>query len=152
MLNLFKNAPGFENAKGIGDTYTVYRFVDDDSYFGNINVGDIYQDPSFTSTTRNPYYYKENYTFGYILIKINLPLKTQGIGLCIESYSNFPNEEEIILTPKSRYRLDNIIDTRQSQQLHYDLRLKVEKKYECTWIGKDYLKCGDEIKIDIEGV
>ncbi len=89
MIQLIKNAPA------LIESHTVYRFVESDTYLRNLIVGDIYQDPSFMSTTRNPFYYKENYAFGFILIKIKLPAKTTGVGLCIEAYSNFPKEEKL---------------------------------------------------------
>lgn len=132
MIDIVKHAPAFTKS------HVVYRFVATDDYLKHLKVGDIYQDPSFTSTTRNPFYYKEKYSFGYVLIKIRLPLDIDGVGLCIESYSNFPNEEEIIMPPTSRYRLDKVTETPTNTQFHSDLKLKVHKKYEFTWIGDDY--------------
>lgn len=137
MIRRIKSAPAFTQP------HTVYRFVSDDSYLHNLRPGDIYQDPSFTSTTRNPFYYKEKYSFGYVLIKIRLPGNVKGVGLCIESYSNFPKEEEIILPPTSRYRLDSIVETPSNTQFHRDLNLQVQKRYEFTWIGDDYEKDTD---------
>lgn len=131
MINLIKNAPAFQKS------HTVYRFVERDDYFNNIKVGDVYYDSSFMSTTRNPFYYKENYAFGYILIKINIPADIKGVGLCIESYSNFPKEEEIILPPASQYRLDNLIEESTNTDFHNAFDLQVKKKYEFTWIGND---------------
>lgn len=129
MSNIILNAPPFE--KG----HTVYRFVNEDYYFGDIKIGDVYQDNSFMSTTRNPFYYKENYQFGYILIKIKLPPNIRGVGLCIESYSNFPKEEEIILPPGSLYKLISITQTKTNTNFHNIFNLNVTKKYEFEWIG-----------------
>lgn len=131
MIKLIKNAPAFDEA------HTVYRFVDKDNYMQHLNVGDIYQDSSFMSTTRNPFYYKENYNFGYTLIKIKLPKNVTGVGICIEAYSNFPSEEEIVLPPTSRYRLLNVTDNKDVLEYHNTFDLEIKKKYEFEWIGND---------------
>lgn len=133
MIKLIINAPVFDK------THTVYRFIDQDSYMKHLNVGDIYQDSSFMSTTRNPFYYKENYAFGYILLKINLPKNIKGIGLCIEAYSNFPSEEEIVLPPTTKYKLKSVTSTPDTIEHHSAFDLQVKKKYEFDWIGNDYI-------------
>jgi hypothetical protein len=130
MVQLISNAPKFTIS------HTVYRFIDDDFYLSHLKPGDIYQEPSFISTTRNPFYYQENYQFGYILIKIKLPADIDGIGLCVESYSNFPKEEEIILPPTSMLRLDRIVTHDESYQ--HILNKHVAKKYEFTFVGTRY--------------
>lgn len=134
MINLIINAPAFDK------THTVYRFVDKDDYIRHLNIGDVYQDPSFMSTTRNPFYYKENYNFGYILLKIKLPKNIKGVGICVEAYSNFPSEEEIILLPGSKYKLLNVIDNEDITKYHGVFDLSVKKKYEFEWIGNDFLQ------------
>ncbi len=53
MIKLIKNAPSFLKS------HTVYRFVTRDEYLRHLKPGDIYTDPSFMSTTRNPFYYQE---------------------------------------------------------------------------------------------
>jgi hypothetical protein len=146
MIKLIKNAPAFTIP------HTVYRFVERDDYLQHLEVGDVYQDTSFMSTTRNPYYYKENYAFGLILIKIKIPAHIKGIGLCIEAYSNFPNEEEIILCPASKYKLENISETVSNIEFHNALNLQIQKKYEFTWIGNSYIDKSDcDIKIEMPG-
>lgn len=142
MIKTINNAPAFTKA------HTVYRFVERDDYLRHLKIGNVYQDTSFMSTTRNPFYYKENYVFGYILIKIKLPMGINGVGLCIESYSNFPNEEEIILPPTSRYRLDKISESKDIEHIEGIYDLKVLKKYEFTWMGNDYLD-GKNFAIDM---
>lgn len=146
MIKLIKNCPVFT------DEHTVYRFIESDSYLKHLKIGDIYKDCSFMSTTRNPFYYKENYAFGYIMLKIKLPKNINGIGLCIESYSNFPSEEEIILPPTTSYRLTNIIDNSNSDVEHFHniFDLEVKKKYEFEWIGNSYLNVEySDIKLDM---
>lgn len=138
MIKLIKSAPEFTQS------YTVYRFIDIDTYLSHLIPGDIYTDPSFLSTTRDPVYYQSNYSFGYILIKIKLPQHIQGIGLCIESYSNFPEEQEIILPPTSRYRLIKV--TTQTEKYHNIIKLnqRIQKKYEFELIDNAYINT-DEI-------
>lgn len=144
MIKVINNAPEFT------ESHTVYRFIEKDDYLQHLKIGDIYTDSSFMSTTRNFFYYKENYSFGYILIKIKLPKNIRGVGLCIEAYSNFPSEEEIILPPTSKYRLDKILDTKDVTHFHNIFNIKVLKKYEFTWIGNDFIN-GSEIIIDMPG-
>lgn len=144
MVKLIKNSPELKRS------HTVYRFVEKDNYLQHLKIGDIYQDSSFMSTTRNPFYYKENYAFGYILIKITLPANIKGVGLCIESYSNFPKEEEIILLPSSKYQLISITEDVQNSKFHSDFDLKVQKKYEFRWIDNTYLHIDDkDVSINI---
>lgn len=132
MVKLIKNAPAFTKS------HVVYRFVEEDFYLKHLKVGDIYQDDGFMSTTRNPFYYQKNYPFGYILIKIRLPKDISGIGLCIEAYSNFPSEEEIILPPTSMFKLERVTEN-LSEEPHYHIYGKiVKKKYEFTWSGVEY--------------
>lgn len=130
MIKLIQHAPALKKS------HTVYRFVERDTYLQHLKVGDIYQDPSFMSTTRNPFYYQENYNFGYILIKVKLPEKVRGVGLSIEAYSNFPTEEEIILSPTSRYQLNKVTELKEHDAI---LNKAVKRKYEFTWIDNDYL-------------
>lgn len=143
MIRLIRNAPIFTK------DHTVYRFIEDDSYLSHLNVGDVYKDCSFMSTTRNPFYYKENYAFGYILLKIKIPKNIKGIGICIESYSNFPKEEEIIFPPTTSYRLTKIIDKNDVEEFSNIFKLRVIKKYEFEWIDNDYIHSKSDIVLDM---
>lgn len=127
--------------------HVVYRFIESDKFLAGLKIGDIYTDPSFMSTTRNPFYYQENYAFGHILLKIKIPANIVGVGLSVESYSNFPLEEEIILPPTSRFRLDRLVDIGKEKYQHI-LNKFVLKKYEFTWVGNDYIDTGS-INIEI---
>lgn len=142
MMALVQSAPAFTKS------HTVYRFIERDDFMAHLKPGDIYQDSSFMSTTRNPFYYKENYAFGYILIKIKLPKGVKGIGLCIEAYSNFPKEEEIILPPTSKFRLVAVSDTSETSEFHTIFNLKVTKRYEFVLEGND---AGAGVGIDMVG-
>lgn len=93
IWSIINKAPKFDKE------YYVYRFIDNDDYLLNLNIGDIFEEISFISTTRNPFYDSKNNVFGYVLIKIKIPSNIEGIGLCVESYSLFPQEQEILLAP-----------------------------------------------------
>lgn len=133
------------NAPALIKSHTVYRFVQRDDFYRHLQIGDVYTDCSFMSTTRNPFYYKKLYSadeknpFGLIMIKIKLPGGVKGVGLSIEAYSNFPDEEEIILSPTSQYRLINIEEGEQNMKYHGAFDLQVQKKYEFEWLTNDYL-------------
>jgi hypothetical protein len=144
MIKLIKNAPAFV------ESHTVYRFISQDDFMAHLKEGDTYKDTSFMSTTRNPFYYKENYAFGYILLKIKLPANIKGVGLCMEAYSNFPFEEEIVLPPTSEFRLDKLI-VDPDKKFHNAFNLTVHKKYEFTWVGNDYIDVLGDIKLETPG-
>jgi len=93
LYEMIAKSPSFNN------NYYVYRLVEKDDYLKNIRIGGYFEDKSFISTSRNPFYNPTTNTFGQILIKIKLPKNMEGVGLCIENYSLFPEEYEIILNP-----------------------------------------------------
>lgn len=134
MWELINSAPEFDKS------YTLYRFIGDDSYLKHLKIGDVFIDPSFISTTRDPFYQSEVYKFGFILIKINIPAKEKGVGLCIETYSHFPEEQEIILPPLSKLRLDR--KDENTPYYHTDAKFvsKVLTRYEFTYIGKEKIR------------
>jgi hypothetical protein len=129
MKNVILDAPIFEQ------DHIVYRFVESDSFMKNLKVGETYIDPSFMSTTRNPFYYHKNNSFGFILIKIKLPAGIKGVGLCIESFSNFPMEEEIVLPPMTKIRLISIQEMKDEHQMLLDR--KIDRKYVFEWVGNN---------------
>lgn len=126
MQKLISNAPALGTTE-----HVLYRFVQLDSYLLHLKPGDVYIDPSFMSTTRNPFYSKENGTFGYILMKIIVPGNINGVGLCIESYSNFPTEEEIILAPGSEYEF---IGIDEPTELNKVLKIDFQRRYTFRWL------------------
>ena len=133
MHALVATAPAFDKE------YILYRFVNNDSFIKNIKIGDIFIDPSFISTTRNPFYRSDLYKFGFILIKIKIPAKMIGVGLCIETYSDFPDEQEIILNPFSRLVLDKKDDDAIYYHHDNEKTSQVTTKYEFTFLGSDKL-------------
>lgn len=93
LHTIISKAPAFEK------DYWLYRFISSDDYLSHLVPGDNFEEKSFISTTRNPFYDPKNNLFGFILIKIKIPKQVEGIGLCIESYSLFQAEEEVLLNP-----------------------------------------------------
>jgi hypothetical protein len=122
------NAPAFDN------DYILYRFVKSDTYLNHLNIGDIYIEKGFTSTTRDPFYRHESYEFGFILIKIRIPKNVIGVGLCLETISHFPAEEEIILAPMCHLQL--ISKNNNCKYYHPDESFvaNVKSRYEFKWI------------------
>lgn len=127
--NLIKTAPPFDKS------YIVYRFVYDDVYINHLKIGDVYVSNSFMSTTRDPFYRADTYAFGFILIKIKLPANVKGAGLCIESFSNFQQEQEIVLPPGARLRLDKRDDNTVYYHTDESFAADVKTKYEFTYLG-----------------
>lgn len=131
MWSLIRDAPAFDK------NYILYRFINTDPHLVNLNIGDVYISPDFTSTTRDPFYRSKEYNFGSILVKIKIPGGQKGVGLCIESVSLFPAEEEILLCPKIKLRLDK--KDQDAVYFHTDTasQEKIKTRYEFTYIGLD---------------
>ena len=124
LWNLCYTSPPFDN------DYILYRFIKDDLYLQNLKIGDTYNDTSFMSTTRDPFYRSDVYNFGFILIKVRIPKNIKGVALCLEGCSHFPEEQEIIFAPGTKYKL-----TARNENItyyHTDLQYssKIKTKYE----------------------
>jgi hypothetical protein len=130
MWKLLNDSPAFDK------TYTLYRFIINDNHLRHLNIGDIYTELGFTSTTRDPFYRSDLYKFGFILIKINIPKNIKGVALCVETLSHFPEEQEIILSPLSLFKLEK--RDKNTKYYHTDEKFKSEVKtrYEFTYVGK----------------
>lgn len=140
------NAPAFDK------DYTLYRFIHSDKHLQHLSVGDTYIYPSFMSTTRNSLYNPKEYQFGFILLKIKIPKNTPGVALCLESLSNFPSEEEIILSPLSHLHLDakdNDIAYYHPDYAHVN---KITTRYEFTYKGKGDIRLPDKNDVPINMV
>ena len=128
LWNLCNNSPPFDK------DYILYRFITDDTFLSGINIGDIFYDEGFMSTTRNPFYKSEEYQFGFILLKIKIPKGQKGTGLCVENISHFPTEQEILFAPKTKFKLIS----RDSDIVYYhtDLNIssKIKTRYEFEWV------------------
>lgn len=129
MYNLIRNAPAFD------DEYVVYRFIQDDDYLYGLKEGDNHVENSFISTTRDPFYTVQEFKFGFILLKIIIPKKMIGCGLCVESYSNFPNEEEIILPPGTIMNLEKKDQDTIFYHTDPEFTNKVTKRYQFRIVG-----------------
>lgn len=129
MWKLINNAPGFDKE------YIVYRFMRTDAHLADLQIGEMYIEPGFMSTTRDPFYRSDLYKFGFILLKIRVPAKEKGVGLCIETYSHFPTEEEILFAPLSVFKLDK--KDNQITYYHTDSNFasEIKTRYEFTYIG-----------------
>lgn len=134
MWNLVLKSPEFDN------DYILYRFISNDDYLSHLNIGDIYIESGFTSTTRDPFYRTDLYKFGFILIKIRIPKGTKGVGLCLETLSHFPEEEEIILAPNVNLKL--VAKDLDTVYYHPDKEFvsKVNKRYEFEFVKNGEIK------------
>jgi hypothetical protein len=142
LWNLCLSAPSFDNS------YIIYRFILDDSFLSDLKIGDIFQDKGFMSTTRDPFYKSDLYSFGFILLKIRIPKNVKGIGLCLEGCSHFPNEQEIIFPPLTKFKL--ISRDSDIEYFHTDLNIntKIKTKYEFEWISNEKPKINFNNKDD----
>lgn len=129
FTKLIQDAPSFENE------ISVYRFVHNDSFLRDVELGTIFTDPGILSTTRDPFYHGD-YSFGNILIKIKLPKNKKGAGLCIETFSHFAPEQEILLAPNSLLRIDARDEDVNYQHVIKDINIKIKTKYEMTLIPR----------------
>lgn len=131
MWDLIRNAPKFTKS------YIVYRFIKDDDYLQNLRIGDVFVNPSFISTTRDPFYKSEDYRFGFILIKIIIPKDVKGVGLCVESYSHFPEEQEIVLPPLTKLKLLKKDSDCQYFHIDHNYKSKILTRYEFELLGNN---------------
>ena len=146
LTNLCINAPAFDK------DYTVYRFIKNDNYLQHLRVGKVYTENSFMSTTRDPFYRSDTYSFGFILLKISIPANIKGIGLCLEGCSHFPEEQEIIFPPGSQFKLtarDEDI-TYYHTDLNYTSQIKT--KYEFEWIGYKKIILNNQNKDELKNI
>jgi hypothetical protein len=122
FLQIIKKAPQFDS------DYEVYRFIESDDYLSNLKIGDIFNERSFISTTRNPFYSIKDNVFGFIILKIKLKKEIPGIALLIESYSNYPHEQEVLLPP-SKLKLVSIDSDFKYYHWNKLAEKKIIKKY-----------------------
>ncbi len=131
MWKLVAEAPAFDKS------YVFYRFIGRDDYLSHIDIGDIYTENGFMSTTRDPFYRADLYKFGFILIKIKVPANKSGIALCLETISHFPEEQEIIFPPKSKFKLISKNDKCSYYHTDMNFSSKVKTRYEFEWVEND---------------
>lgn len=123
-------------APPLTDNYYFYRFVTNDDYLKDLEIGDTFEDNSFTSFTRDPFYVSgEKNTFGDILIKVNVPKNIIGVGLFIELISHFPMEEEFLLRPFTKLTLKSKDKHFTYHHINKNFQNKITTKYEFEWSG-----------------
>jgi len=142
LWKIVRNSPEFDK------DYTLYRFVIDDSYLSSLNVGDYFMDKGFTSATRDPFYNNDTYKFGFVLIKIKIPKNIKGIGLSIESFSNFGHEQEIIIAPYTIFKLISKDMDCEYYTPDADFKGQIVRKYEFEYVNNttDFEKVSENIK------
>lgn len=143
MWKLVLDAPEFDKS------YILYRFISRDDYLQHLKVGDEYIENGFMSTTRDPFYRADEYKFGFILIKVKIPANKKGVALCLETISHFPEEEEVIFPPNSKFRL--VSKDEDCLYYHTDIHFasKVKTRYEFEWIENGSIKF-DRKKEDVK--
>lgn len=142
MWNLVLTAPKFDKQ------YIVYRFVGRDDYLKNTKIGEIYTEKGFMSTTRDPFYRADLYKFGFILIKIKIPSDKVGVALCLETISHFPEEQEIIFPPNSKFKLISRDDNCEYYHTDINFMSKIKTKYEFEWVENSKITFERTIKFE----
>jgi hypothetical protein len=122
FLKIIEKTPAFDS------DYEVYRFIESDDYLSGLKIGDIFDERSFISTTRNPFYSMKDNVFGFIILKIKLKKGIPGVALLMESYSNYPHEQEVLLPP-SKLKLVSINNDFKYYHWNKLAEKKIIKKY-----------------------
>jgi hypothetical protein len=144
MWNLILNSPPFDK------NYVLYRFIKEDDHLKNLKINNLYIPSSFLSTTRDPFYNSKEFKFGFILIRINIPKDVKGVGLCIETLSQFQEEQEILLPPLCKLKLkkkDNNIEYYHNNE---NFKSKVKTKYEFDFVNNSKISFPEIYKDDNE--
>jgi hypothetical protein len=132
MIITMKKTPSFTK------DYYFYRFLWDDKFISNMNIGDTFEDKGFISCTRDPFYAPGlEKSFGLILMKINIPKNKKGLCLFIENFSLFKKEEEVILAPNSKLRLVSRDDNFKYYHINPKFERLVDRKYEFELVDND---------------
>lgn len=141
IKNINKFSEGIVNAPPVKNEYFLYRFVWEDSFLKNLKIGDLFIDKGFVSATRDPFYSPGlESRFGLILLKIKIPANKKGVGLFIENFSLFPNEEEYLFAPCSRFKLISKNEKFKYYHTHKEFERLINKKYEFEYIDNKFNK------------
>lgn len=134
VWKLVLGAPAFDK------NYKLYRFLETDDHLSHLKIGDIYTEQGFTSTTRDPFYKSSDYKFGFILVKISIPPNVPGVALSVESYSNFPKEQEVIFAPMTNFKLVR----KDSECPYYHTEPyyanKIKTRYEFEYVNSEQIQ------------
>jgi len=146
---LYKIVKCMEQAPELSNDFDIYRFIWDDSFISILNEGDIFTDPGFMSTTRDPFYSPGiNGTFGLILIKIKIPKNKKGVGIFIENFSLFPKEEEFLISPCSKIKLISKNNNFKYYHTNQQFEKLINRKYEFELIDNGYEDFYNDYKIN----
>ena len=129
LVELIYDAPSFNNKT------VVYRTIHN-NFLSSLKIGETYTEYGILSTTRDKFFTSEHYSFGDILLCIEIPTKQSGIALCIETVSIYPEENEIIFPPLSQFKL---IKKEENVKHYYSGRSKyitLKWKYFFIYVGK----------------
>lgn len=140
MWNLVLDAPSFDK------DYYVYRFINNDSFLSNLEIGDTFIESGFMSTTRDPFYRADLYKFGFILIKVKIPKDVKGVALCLETISHFPEELEIIFPPKTHFKLINKGENCKYYHTDKEFSKQIKTRYEFEWIKNEPIVFSRNVK------
>jgi hypothetical protein len=142
LYSIIKKAPAFDK------DYYVYRLVEEDSFLKHLKINDIFTEKGLLSVSRNQFYDYRSNVFGLCLMRIKLPKNVQGIGICIENISLFPEEQEILLGP-AKLRLKQIDDDFKYYHIDDLASQKIKKKYDFEYVQPNPIKFKYGKSIDI---
>lgn len=106
FINILSNA--IINSPTIDKEFFIYRYIEN-NYLKGLNIGDKIVEKGFLSCSRDMFYknkFNADNSFGYVLMKIKIPKNFNF--LCIETISEFPKEQEILLPPNLTLKINNI--------------------------------------------
>lgn len=146
LWSIIIESPSFD------ENFYVYRFLNNDNFLKNLEIGDIYMDDGFLSTTRDPFYTSQYYSFGNKLMKIKIPKNKKGMGLCLELFSHFGREQEILLAPKTKLKLIKKDKDVKYEHINYDINIKLENKYEFEIVDTTEVKIKNKKDITINKI
>jgi len=143
LWKLINNAPKFNK------NHIIFRFINND-FLDTLKVNDTTFDLGFMSCTRNFFYRSSRYTFGDILLIIHIPKNIKGVALCIEGTSVFPDENEILFSPKTNFK----IIKKEERDIYVSIdETKKVKVYELEFVNKEKIKINEKKnKVDIQTV
>ena len=143
IKKIIDTSPVFDN------NYILYRFLSSDIFLSNLEIGDTYIEKGFISATRDPFYRPDLKGFGNILMKINIPKNKIGVGLCIETISFIPSEQEVLLSPNTILKL---IKTGNDVIYNHTENINILHKYEFDYIDKSDLILQKKDKLHIDSI
>lgn len=98
MINVIHMAPREHNTEIV-----LWRFLKNDKHIEQNTKRNIYKCDSFMSCTRDPLHISK--CGGNIVIRIHIKDPKHAALLCIETFSRFPMEHEVLLPPGSEFRI-----------------------------------------------